>query len=81
MALFPEPPMSRTEEMIRASRRNLSALSLCVDRVCTVPAAEEHVRLMLAKFARSCPTALLQKLGQCVIDHREEELKQKAEGN
>ncbi len=62
-------------------RNNLDTFTECVRHAASVPAAEEHVRLMLGKFSKSCPMHVLVRLGQCVIDCRKEELRQEAEQN
>ena len=62
-------------------RDNLDTFTECVRHAASVPAAEEHVRLMLGKFARSCPMHVLVQLGQSVIDCRKSELRDEAEQN
>lgn len=60
---------------------NLDTFTECVHNAATSAKAEEHIRLMLARFAKSCPMHVLVQLGQCLIDCRKSELRQEVERN
>lgn len=60
---------------------NLAAFRNILAKVRESKEAEEFVRTMVGKCARSCPVDLLEQLGQCVVEKRRDELHRAAEMN
>lgn len=60
---------------------NLQTFTECVRNVATSKKAEQFVRMMLERFARTCPVHVLAQLGQCIIDCRKSDLRSEAEQN
>ncbi len=64
-----------------ARMSNLDMFAECVKNAPTVKKAEEHVRMMLERFARNAPAHVIVRLGECIIDIRKSELREEAERN
>ena len=47
----------------------------------TDPEAEQRIRSLLERVARTCPRYALRRLGECLLEMRREDLRKEAEMN
>lgn len=60
---------------------NLAEFADYVRSVPTSRQAEKIVRLMVEKVAKNCPIEVLVRIGQCILECRQSELRSEAEQN